>query len=68
MFKTNVGGADRVLRIVLGIALIAAFFALPNLGWRWVLAVVGAVALFTGLSRSCLLYSLIGINTCSIKK
>ncbi|WP_050527339.1 YgaP family membrane protein [Pseudorhodobacter aquimaris] len=68
MFKTNVGGADRVLRIVLGIALIAAFFALPELGWRWVLGLVGAVALITGLFRSCPLYSLIGVNTCPLKK
>ena len=68
MFKTNVGGADRVLRIVLGVVLIAAFFALPGLGWRWVLALVGAVMLFTGLSRSCLLYNVIGVNTCPMKK
>ena len=68
MFKTNVGGADRILRIVLGLVLIAGFFALPTLGWRWVLLVAGLVALFTGITRSCLLYNLIGMNTCPMKK
>jgi hypothetical protein len=68
MFKTNVGGADQVLRVVLGLALIAGFFALPGTDWRWLLLALGAVALFTGLTRSCLLYTLLGMNTCPMKK
>lgn len=68
MFKTNVGGMDRILRIVVGVVLVAGFFAVPDSGWRWVMLVAGAVALFTGLTRSCLLYNLIGVNTCPMKK
>ena len=68
MFKTNVGGMDRILRIVVGLVLVAGFFAMPDSGWRWVMLVAGAVALFTGLTRSCLLYNLIGVNTCPMKK
>lgn len=60
MFKTNVGGIDRTLRIVLGIVLIALVFVGPQtpLGW------IGVVPLLTGLLRTCPLYSLLGMNTC----
>jgi hypothetical protein len=68
MFKTNVGGADRILRIVVGLALIAGFFAVPDTGWRWVMLAAGVMALFTGVTRSCLMYQLIGVNTCPMKR
>jgi hypothetical protein len=68
MFKTNVGGTDRILRIVVGLVLIAGFFAMPTLGLRWVLLVVGVVALLTGVMRSCLMYQVLGINTCPLNK
>lgn len=60
MFKLNVGGIDRVLRIVLGLVLIALVFVGPKtpLGW------IGIVPLLTGLMRTCPLYTLIGLNTC----
>lgn len=60
MFKTNVGGIDRTLRIVLGLVLIAFVFVGPQtpLGW------IGVVPLLTGLMRTCPLYSLLGMNTC----
>ena len=63
MFKTNVGGIDRVLRIVVGIVLIALVFVGPRtpLGW------VGDIPLLTGLFSTCPLYSLIGISSCPRK-
>ncbi|MDP3549636.1 MAG: DUF2892 domain-containing protein [Novosphingobium sp.] len=60
MFKLNVGGIDRVLRIVLGLALIAIVFVGPQTPWGW----IGVVPLLTGLMRTCPLYTLIGVNTC----
>lgn len=60
MFKTNVGSIDRVLRIVLGIVLIALVFVGPKTAWGW----IGIVPLVTGLFRTCPLYSLVGLNTC----
>jgi len=60
MFAKNVGSIDRVLRIVLGLVLIALVFVGPQTPWGW----VGVVPLLTGLMRSCPLYSLVGINTC----
>ena len=60
MFKTNVGGIDRVLRIVLGIVLLALVFVGPKTPWGW----IGLVPLITGLFSTCPLYSLIGVKTC----
>ncbi len=61
MFKTNVGGADRMFRIVLGLALIALVFVGPKTAWGW----IGLIPLATGFLRTCPLYSLLGMNTCS---
>jgi Protein of unknown function (DUF2892) len=62
----NVGGIDRALRIVVGIVLIALYFVLQG-PVRYV-GLLGLVALFTGLVSFCPLYSLLGINTCPMKK
>ncbi|MCV2871060.1 DUF2892 domain-containing protein [Defluviimonas sp. WL0050] len=68
MFKTNVGGIDRVIRILLGLALLAWWFFAPGMGLRWLPLVLGIIALGTGLMSTCPLYSLLGINTCPLKK
>lgn len=67
MFKTNVGGIDRILRIVVGLALILGFFLNPDGAYRW-LYLIGIVPLATGLMGSCPLYSIFGFNTCPMKK
>lgn len=62
----NIGMIDRVLRIVIGIILIA--FALKigfgNTGWNWI-GWIGVIPIVTALVGSCPLYSLIGVNTCT---
>lgn len=68
MFKTNVGGIDRILRIVVGAVLLVAFFMLPGHGLRWLFAVLGLVALGTGLMKTCPLYSILGFSTCPLSK
>lgn len=67
MFKTNVGGIDRVLRIVVGLALIAGFFLNTEGSLRW-MYLLGIIPLATGLMSSCPLYSILGMNTCPMKK
>ena len=67
MFKSNVGGIDRVLRIVAGLVLLALFFVYPDAPWRY-FALIGIIPLFTGLFGTCPLYSVIGLSTCPVKK
>ena len=67
MFKKNEGTVDRALRIVAGLALIAAFFAMPEASYRWAF-LIGIVPLATGLMGSCPVYSILGISTCPVKK
>lgn len=61
----NVGGIDRVLRIVAGLILIA-LAATGKVGlWGYI---VGGIVLATGVFSFCGAYTLLGLNTCSIKK
>jgi len=62
MFKSNVGGIDRILRIVAGIVLIALTLMGVIGVWGW----IGVVPLATGLLRTCPVYSLLGLNTCPL--
>ena len=59
--KKNVGGIDKILRIIAGIVLIASVFVVPVMNpWGW----VGLVPLLTGLFNFCPLYTLLGISSC----
>jgi hypothetical protein len=62
MFKTNVGGIDRILRIVAGLVLIGLAATGKVGAWGW----IGLVPLATGTLRSCPLYSMVGLNTSPI--
>ena len=62
--KLNVGGIDRVLRIVGGIALVA-LAATGTIGaWGY----IGIVPLLTGTVGFCPVYPLLGLSTCSMKR
>ena len=66
--NSNVGGIDRTIRILLGIALVAlAATRVVTGGLATGAFVVGGIALVTGLVRYCPAYSPFGINTCSPK-
>ena len=62
----NVGGIDRTLRIVVGLAVLALFFVLEGNARYW--ALLGLVPLLTGIFRYCPAYSLIGVSTCPVKR
>ncbi|MBL1353701.1 MAG: DUF2892 domain-containing protein [Zetaproteobacteria bacterium] len=67
--KGNVGGIDRIVRILGGIGLlILGFVAGLSEPWNYVAMGVGAVFLATGLMKFCLLYTILGINSCPMKK
>lgn len=59
----NVGGIDKIIRIVLGLVLIA-LAATGTVGlWGW----IGIVPLATGLLGWCPPYAMLGFNTCKTK-
>jgi hypothetical protein len=62
--RANVGNADRIIRIVIGIALIAGAVSGQIGIWGW----IGIVPLATGIFRFCPAYRLFGTDTCRIKK
>ena len=58
--KCNIGGIDRVLRVITGLALIA-LAATGTIGlWGW----IGVVPLLTGVVGYCPIYAMLGKNTC----
>ncbi|WP_323769080.1 DUF2892 domain-containing protein [Antarctobacter sp.] len=67
MLAKNVGQTDRLIRAIVGIVAIIAYFVVSG-GWSWLLLVVGIVMLGTAAMGTCPPYSLLGINTCKIKK
>lgn len=58
--KVNVGGLDRILRIIIGFVLIGLMLQGVIGVWGW----LGLVVMATGLFSFCPAYRLLGINTC----
>jgi hypothetical protein len=66
--KCNVGSVDRVLRIIIGLVLLwLGIFVIHAGGWNWLVILLGAAALGTGLAGRCMLYVPFGISTCKVK-
>lgn len=59
----NVGGIDRMLRIIAGLALIGLTISGMIGVWGW----VGLLPLLTGIFKFCPAYSLFGISSCPMK-
>ncbi len=55
----NVGTVDRILRIIVGLVLIALVFVGPKTPWGW----IGVIPLVTALIGWCPAYSIFGIRT-----
>ncbi len=60
----NVGGIDRILRIVIGLGLVAAAATGAIGAWGW----LGLLPLATGAIGWCPPYGLLGINTCKLRQ
>ena len=58
--KHNVGGIDRIVRAVVGLALIALAATGMVAWWGW----LGVVPLLTAIIGWCPPYALLGFNTC----
>lgn len=64
--KANVGGIDKVLRIVIGGALLSMLFFVEGPDKWW--GAIGVIPLLTGLAGFCPLYTLFGISSCALDK
>jgi len=61
----NVGGTDKVIRIVLGVALLAlGIFQVVTGSWAIAAYVVGTIALATGVVGFCPAWAVFKVNTC----
>ncbi|MCX6772602.1 MAG: DUF2892 domain-containing protein [Candidatus Micrarchaeota archaeon] len=64
LFEKNIGKTDKMVRVAVGILLLAAAYLFQgDMLVRGLLGLVGVVMLVTAITSSCLLYSLIGMNT-----
>ena len=61
--KTNVGGIDRILRVIIGLGLLGAGYYFKS--W-W--GLVGLVPILTGVIRFCPAYLPFGLSTCAQKQ
>ena len=62
----NVGSVDKVVRFIVGLALLSLlFFMNGNLKY---LGLIGLVPILTATISICPLYSIFGVKTCKIKK
>lgn len=64
IMKSNVGGVDRIFRIVIGLVLIALAATGVVGWWGW----IGVLPLLTGLFRFCPAYPILGFSTCPLKQ
>lgn len=63
--KANVGNADRALRALIGVVLVALYFGGVVIGgFGATLAVIGVVLVLTALFKWCPIYRALGLSTC----
>ena len=63
LLVNNLGMADRVIRVLLGISMLALIFVGPQ---TW-FGLVGLVPLVTGVAGYCPIYHLFGLSTCPLE-
>jgi hypothetical protein len=60
----NEAAWDRILRVIVGLAIISLVFLGPQTPWAW----FGVVPLITGLLGFCPAYALLGVKTCKTRR
>ena len=60
---SNIGTIERVIRAVVGLAILSLYFVGPQSNW----ALLGLIPLFTAIIGWCPPYAMLGINTCKRK-
>jgi hypothetical protein len=68
IMKKNMGGMDRVVRLLIALAVIALYYFGVISGTLATIALIlAAIFAITSLVSFCPLYTLFGINTCKVK-
>jgi hypothetical protein len=62
--KMNAGTIDRILRVLIGIGLLSLALTGPKTAFGY----IGIIPVLTGLFGYCPVYTVLGVNTCSMKK
>ncbi len=63
MFNKNEGTFDRLIRVLLGIVMMAVGFGVMSGSGGIALGAIGAIVSFTGVTGVCLIYKLFNLNT-----
>ena len=66
LFKTNQNNAERVLRFIVAMFLVPAPLLLGFTTYSIVLCSVGGILLFNALVGTCMIYKIMGVDTCKI--
>lgn len=64
MLTRNVGTIDRVARALLGVVILAFAFTGPKSAWGY----LGFIPLLTAALGTCPLYTVLGINSCGVRR
>lgn len=63
MLASNVGSIDRIVRVVLGLALIAfAYLGPADITWKWA-GYLGVIPILTAVFSMCPLYGMFDLST-----
>jgi uncharacterized membrane protein HdeD (DUF308 family) len=68
LLEKNVGKTDRIVRLVLGIAAAGGGYIALSEPLSYIVMLVGLVLIVTGALGTCGLYTVLGVNTCQMKK
>jgi len=61
--KQNVGGLDKIIRIIAGLIIVALVFVGPKTAWGW----LGLLPLATGIFNFCPAYTVLKLSTAGKK-
>ena len=65
LLKTNQNNAERILRFIVALFLVPAPLVLGSTLYSLLLCSVGVILLFNALVGTCMIYKILGVNTCS---
>ena len=66
LLKKNQNNAERVLRFIIATFLVPAPLILGFTPYSIILLSIGGILLFNALVGTCMIYKIMGINTCKI--